>query len=144
MPLTVGDRFAGHFEVTGVLGAGGMGEVYRARDTRLNRDVALKLLPDAFAADRDRLARFQREAELLASLNHPNIAQIHGVEEDGGVRALVLELAGEPAVVAEDVGSHDVRWRSFSVSRTGISPRVAGRRPARPGGGRGHLGVRPR
>ncbi len=92
MPLTVGDRFAGHFEVTGVLGAGGMGEVYRARDTRLNRDVALKLLPDAFAADRDRLARFQREAELLASLNHPNIAQIHGIEEDGGVRALVLEL----------------------------------------------------
>ena len=91
MPLTVGDRFA-HFEVAGVLGAGGMGEVYRARDTRLNRDVALKLLPDAFAADADRLARFQREAELLASLNHPNIAQIHGIEEDGGVRALVLEL----------------------------------------------------
>ena len=92
MPLTVGDRFARHFEVAGVLGAGGMGEVYRARDTRLNRDVALKLLPDAFAANADRLARFQREAELLASLNHPNIAQIYGIEEDGGVRALVLEL----------------------------------------------------
>ena len=92
MSLTPGDRFAGHFEVTGVLGAGGMGEVYRARDTRLNRDVALKLLPDAFAADAERLARFQREAELLASLNHPNIAQIYGIEEDGGVRALVLEL----------------------------------------------------
>ena len=92
MPLNAGDRFAGHFEVTGPLGAGGMGEVYRARDTRLNRDVALKILPDAFAADPDRLARFQREAELLASLNDPNIAQIHGIEEDGGTRALVLEL----------------------------------------------------
>ena len=92
MPLTPGDRFAGHFEVTGVLGAGGMGEVYRARDARLHRDVALKLLPDVFAADADRLARFQREAELLASLNHPNIAQIYGIEEDTGLRALVLEL----------------------------------------------------
>ncbi|MCY3842409.1 MAG: protein kinase, partial [Acidobacteria bacterium] len=92
MSLTVGDRFAGHFEVTAVLGAGGMGEVYRARDTRLNRAVALKILPDAFAADPERLARFQREAELLASLNHPNIAQIHGIEEEDGTRALVLEL----------------------------------------------------
>ena len=100
MPLTAGDRFAGHFEVTGVLGAGGMGEVYRARDTRLARDVALKLLPDAFAADADRLARFQREAELLASLNHPNIAQIYGIEEDGGVRALVLELVEGPTLEA--------------------------------------------
>ena len=100
MPLTAGDRFAGHFEVTGVLGAGGMGEVYRARDTRLNRAVALKLLPDAFAADPDRLVRFQREAELLASLNHPNIAQIHGIEEDDGVRALVLELVEGPTLEA--------------------------------------------
>ena len=98
MPLTAGDRFGEHFEVTGVLGAGGMGAVYRARDTRLNRDVALKLLPDEFAADADRLARFQREAELLASLNHPNIAQIYGVEEDRGVRALVLELVEGPTL----------------------------------------------
>ena len=100
MPLTVGDRFAGYFEVTGVLGAGGMGEVYRARDTRLSRDVALKLLPDAFAAAADRLARFQREAELLASLNHPNIAQIYGIEEAGGLRALVLELVEGPTLEA--------------------------------------------
>ena len=100
MPLTIGDRFAGHFDVTGALGAGGMGEVYRARDTRLNRDVALKLLPDVLAADPDRLARFQREAELLASLNHPNIAQIYGGEEDGGVRALVLELVEGPTLEA--------------------------------------------
>ena len=98
MPLNAGDRFAGHFDVAGPLGAGGMGEVYRARDTRLNRDVALKILPDAFAADPDRLARFQREAELLASLNHPNIAQIHGLEEDGGTRALVLELVEGPTL----------------------------------------------
>src|SRR5947207_979436 len=69
-----------------------MGEVYRAHDTKLNRDVALKILPDAFANDLDRLARFTREAQTLASLNHPNIAHIHGLEEFGGVRALVMEL----------------------------------------------------
>ena len=69
-----------------------MGEVYRARDTKLNRDVALKMLPDAFASDPDRLARFTREAQTLASLNHPNIAHIHGLEESDGVRALVMEL----------------------------------------------------
>ena len=97
--MTAGDRFARHFDVTGVLGAGGMGEVYRARDTRLNRGVALKILPEAFAADADRLARFQREAELLASLNHPNIAQIYGIEEEeDGTRALVLELVDGPTL----------------------------------------------
>src|SRR4026209_2770301 len=69
-----------------------MGSVYRARDTKLNRDVALKVLPDLFASDTDRLARFTREAQTLASLNHPNIAHIHGLEESGGVRALVMEL----------------------------------------------------
>ena len=69
-----------------------MGEVYRARDTKLNRDVAIKVLPDSFASDADRLARFTREAQTLASLNHPNIAQIYGLEESNGVRALVMEL----------------------------------------------------
>ena len=69
-----------------------MGEVYRARDTKLNRDIAIKVLPDLFASDADRLARFTREAQTLASLNHPNIAHIHGLEESGGVRALVMEL----------------------------------------------------
>ena len=78
MPLTVGTRL-GPYEITAQIGAGGMGEVYRARDTRLKRDVALKILPESFASDPDRLARFQREAEVLASLNHPNIAAIHGV-----------------------------------------------------------------
>jgi eukaryotic-like serine/threonine-protein kinase len=91
LALTLGARF-GPYEILAALGAGGMGEVYRARDTRLNREVALKVLPDAFANDPERLARFQREAQVLASLNHPNIAHIHGLEESGGVRALVMEL----------------------------------------------------
>ena len=97
MTLSTGAR-VGSYEVTGSLGAGGMGEVYRARDTKLNREVALKVLPDAFADDPDRLARFQREAEVLASLNHPNIAGIHGLEESGGIKALVLELVEGPTL----------------------------------------------
>src|SRR5262245_26376540 len=82
----------GPYRVLAKLGEGGMGQVYRARDTKLQRDVALKILPDAFASDPDRLARFEREAQVLASLNHPNIAHIHGVEDSGTVRALVMEL----------------------------------------------------
>ena len=97
MPLTPGTRI-GAYDVTGPLGAGGMGEVYRARDTKLDRDVALKVLPAAFIADPDRLARFEREARVLASLNHPNIAQIHGLEETEGTRALVLELVEGPTL----------------------------------------------
>ncbi|MCI0439764.1 MAG: protein kinase, partial [Chloroflexi bacterium] len=85
-------RTLGQYRVVEKLGAGGMGEVYRATDARLGRDVALKFLPEAFARDPDRLARFEREARLLASLNHPNIAAIHGLEEADGVRFLVLEL----------------------------------------------------
>ena len=82
----------GSYEITELLGVGGMGEVYRARDTKLNRDIALKVLPDSFAADPDRLTRFSREAQVLASLNHPNIAQIYGLEQLGGHAALVMEL----------------------------------------------------
>ena len=85
-------RTLGPYQVVAKLGEGGMGEVYRARDTKLNRDVAIKVLPDTFASDADRLARFTREAQTLAALNHPNIAHIHGLEESGGVRALVMEL----------------------------------------------------
>ncbi len=86
----------GHFEIIEPLGAGGMGEVYRARDTTLDRHVAIKVLPEDLATDSALLARFEREARLLAALNHPNIAVIHGLEEAGGVRFLVLELiAGE-------------------------------------------------
>src|SRR6266550_9626041 len=91
LALTPGTRL-GVYEITAQIGEGGMGQVYRARDTKLNRDVALKILPDAVASDLDRLSRFTREAQTLASLNHPNIAHIHGLEEFGGVRALVMEL----------------------------------------------------
>ena len=83
MPLSAGTRI-GPYEVVAPIGAGGMGEVYRARDTKLGRDVALKILPAAFAADAERMARFEREAQLLASLNHPNIAAIYGLEESDG------------------------------------------------------------
>ena len=91
MALASGTRL-GHYEILSALGAGGMGEVYRARDTKLNRDVALKVLPAAFIADPDRVARFGREARLLASLNHPHIGSIYGLEDTGNVPALVLEL----------------------------------------------------
>ncbi len=91
MLLSPGTRI-GAYEVTAPLGAGGMGEVYRATDSRLKREVALKVLPAAVAADAERLARFQREAEVLAALNHPNIAHIHGLEESDGLKALVMEL----------------------------------------------------
>jgi Tol biopolymer transport system component len=91
MALAPGARL-GPYEIVAPIGAGGMGEVYRARDTKLKRDVALKVLPDSFASDTDRLARFTREAQTLASLNHPNIAHIHGLEESEGVTAIVMEL----------------------------------------------------
>ena len=91
MPLTPGTRI-NHYEIVSSLGAGGMGQVYRARDTQLGREVALKVLPDAFVTDPERLARFEREAKTLASLNHPNIAHIHGLEQAGAVRALAMEL----------------------------------------------------
>ncbi len=96
-----------HYKVTAKLGAGGMGEVYRATDTKLGRDVALKVLPEAFAQDAQRMARFQREAQLLASLNHPNIATIHGLEESGTTRALVMELVEGPTL-AERITQGDV------------------------------------
>ena len=97
MALTPGTRL-GHYDVTILIGEGGMGQVWQATDTQLNRQVALKILPDAFAADPDRLARFKREAQILASLNHPNIAAIYGIEEAEGTRALVLELAEGPTL----------------------------------------------
>src|ERR1700720_4505032 len=87
MPLSPGDKL-GPYEILAPLGKGGMGEVYRAKDTKLDREVAIKVLPHVLANDPDRLARFEREAKVLASLNHPNIAQIYGVED----RALVMEL----------------------------------------------------
>jgi serine/threonine protein kinase len=92
----------GAYEIIGLLGAGGMGEVYRARDTRLNREVAIKVLPDAVALDAERLARFTREAQVLGSLSHPNIAIVHGFEDVAGVHALVMELV-EGATLADRI-----------------------------------------
>jgi len=97
MSLTPGTRL-GPYEILSPLGAGGMGEVYRARDTKLDRDVAIKVLPEAFVADPERVSRFQREAKTLAALNHPNIATIHGLEEGEGVFAIVLELVDGPTL----------------------------------------------
>jgi len=91
MALSLGASL-GHYDVTALIGEGGMGQVCQATDTKLNRQVVLKVLPDAFAANPERLARFKWEAQILASLNHPNIAAIHGLEKTDGVRALVLEL----------------------------------------------------
>src|SRR5262245_23300172 len=88
----IGTRLA-HYEITAHLGSGGMGEVYQATDGKLGRSVAIKLLPEAFARDAERVARFEREARVLASLNHPHIATIHGLEESGGRKFLVMELA---------------------------------------------------
>ena len=97
MPLSIGDRL-GQYEILGMLGQGGMGEVYRAKDTTLKRDVALKALPSVFLRDPERLARFQREAEVLASLDHPNIGPIYGMVESDGARALVLALIEGPTL----------------------------------------------
>src|SRR5262245_44425889 len=87
----IGTRLA-HYDITGHLGTGGMGEVYQAKDSKLGRGVAIKLLPAGFSSDAERLSRFRREAQVLASLNHPNIAQIYGLEESGMARCIVMEL----------------------------------------------------
>jgi len=97
MALTAGARL-GPYEIVAPIGAGGMGEVYRAHDSKLNRDVAIKVLPEAFARDPERLARFEREAQVLSALNHPNIAHIHGFEDSTGVAALVMELVEGPTL----------------------------------------------
>ena len=107
MTLTVGTRL-GPYMISAAIGRGGMGEVFRAHDARLNRDVAIKVLPEAFASDPDRLARFEREAQVLASLNHPNIAHVHGLEEGQGVRGLVMELV-EGRTLAEVINAAGAR-----------------------------------
>ena len=97
MPIQSGSHL-GPYEIISAIGAGGMGEVYRARDPKLGRDVAIKVLPEAFARDAERMARFQREAKVLASLSHPNIATIYGLEDSASTRALVMELVEGPTL----------------------------------------------
>src|SRR6266446_10104363 len=109
MALTSGTKL-GPYEIVAPLGAGGMGEVYRARDIKLGRDVALKLLPPLFAADADRVERFEREARLLASLNHSHIGAIYGFEDAGNVPALVLELV-EGDTLHDQIGRASCRER---------------------------------
>src|SRR5438874_7747523 len=99
----------GPYAVHSLLGVGGMGAVYRGRDTRLGRDVAIKILPEQWVADRDRRARFDREARVLASLNHPHIGQIYGIEENAGTPALVLELVEGPTLAERLSGAADGR-----------------------------------
>jgi len=111
--LNPGSRL-GAYEVTGSLGAGGMGEVYRAHDSKLGRDVAIKVLPEIFADDPDRLTRFEREARVLASLNHPNIAHVYGIEESNGVRALVMELV-EGQTLAELISATSTSVRGMPI-----------------------------
>ena len=106
MPLTAG-AYLGPYEILAAIGAGGMGEVYRARDTKLNRKVAIKVLPEAFATDPDRVARFRREAQLLAALNHSHIAAIYGLEEIGVSRFLVMELVDGESL-AERLGGRSL------------------------------------
>jgi Tol biopolymer transport system component len=128
MPLTQGTRI-GAYAVDALIGAGGMGEVYRARDTKLNRDVALKVLPPLVANDPDRLARFRREAQVLASLNDPHIAQIHGFEDSGETHALVMELVEGPTL-AERIAATGPP----EAERVSARPRDTNARPARGGG----------
>ena len=119
MSLATGTRLNA-YEIVAPLGAGGMGEVYRAQDTKLGRSVALKILPDALASDPDRVARFEREAKVLASLNHPHIAALHGIEESGGRHFLVMELV-EGETLAErhcPCGARPRRCRRAWSSRT--------------------------
>ncbi|MEO7156556.1 MAG: protein kinase, partial [Vicinamibacterales bacterium] len=116
MPLALGTRF-GAYDIVGQLGAGGMGEVYRAIDTQLKREVALKLLPADVAADPERLQRFQREAEILGSLNHTNIAHLYGIADAAGIRALVMELV-EGQTLADRIGQGPVPIdEALTVSR---------------------------
>ena len=115
-------RRIGHYEILAPVGAGGMGEVYRARDSKLGRDVAIKVLPRAFTEDPDRLARFEREARVLASLNHPNIATIHGVEDNDGVTALVLELVEGTTLADRTSRGRALRGRGRACRSRARSP----------------------
>ena len=128
MAIPAGTRL-GTYEVTAQIGAGGMGEVYEARDTTLGRRVAIKVLPTAFANDPERLGRFQREAKMLAALNHPNFATIYGLEESGGTKYLVMELvAGETLaerIAATCLAHHNVQAVKVKIEKPDSFPDAA-------------------
>ena len=131
MSLTSGARL-GQYVVGEQLGVGGMGEVYKARDTKLDRDVALKILPDAFVNDPERLARFQREAKVLASLNHPNIAAIYGLEDEGDSPALVLEYVEGPTLqelIGRAPAARGTSAAEVRAARGGGAPRAVKNAP---------------
>ena len=133
MPLSPGTTL-GPYAVIVKLGAGDMGEVYRACDTKLDRDVALKVLPEAFTADQDRLARFEREATVLASLNHPNVGHIYGLEEAERTKALILELIEGPTLadrIADGPISIDDTTLMSTFTRSLMSTAGSGRSPRR-------------
>jgi serine/threonine protein kinase len=120
LALTPGTRL-GPYEILTLIGVGGMGEVYRATDTTLGRQVAIKILPDAFASDPERMARFEREAKTLASLNHPNIAAIYGLEKSSGMLALVMELVeGDDLsqLIVRRAGPQPRHWSFYILSRS--------------------------
>src|SRR5215218_4564666 len=121
----------GPYRIVGRLGAGGMGEVYRAADSSLGRQVAIKVLPSAFAQDSDRLARFDREARTLALLNHPNVAQVYGVERGDGQFALVMELVEGPTLADRIAygASDDLRLHTDAQISSGGRPSVQGSKP---------------
>jgi serine/threonine protein kinase len=122
LPIRIGSQL-GSYEVTSLLGKGGMGEVYRARDPKLKRDIAVKILSEAFSRDVERLSRFQREAEVLASLNHPNIAGIYDLQEAGDTRFLVLELIEGDTLLRNSTRCFTARDRSRGAAvSTGRKP----------------------
>ena len=143
MPLAAGARL-GPYEILHLVGEGGMGEVWRATDTRLNRDVAIKVLPPAFTDDKERLGRFEREARLLAQLHHPNIASIFGLEEGDGARALVMELVAGPTLAERLAAGAIPLVESLSIARQialANRPHRARGAPAAAGGCRHRLGA---
>jgi serine/threonine protein kinase len=118
--VTLAGTRLGPYQIAAVVGIGGMGEVYRAHDSRLSRDVALKMLPAAFRSDPDRLSRFEREARALAALNHPNIATIYGLEQHDGIHVLVLELIDGQTLAEIIDGVVQTRQRMPIIQTSGI------------------------